>query len=185
MFILGSTRDGRNGAKVYDWVKSLAKNRKDFDAEFVDLKDWNLPYLTDANSPSQGKYADKKTQEWSKKVASAEGFLVVTPEYNHGYPAVLKNHLDVLYAEWNNKPIGFVSYGGSAAGARSVEQLRLVSIELQMAPIRESLGIPIFTQSFDDKGKLPEYYEKKLTGQLDQLVWWANALKSARMTRNN
>ena len=109
--------------------------------------------------------------------------MFVTPEYNHGYPAVLKNALDHVYAEWNNKPAAFVAYGGKAGGARSVEQLRSVAIELQMAPIRQAILIPGVRRAFDEDGKPADAsYEQQADALLDQLVWWARALKAARGT---
>jgi NAD(P)H-dependent FMN reductase len=109
--ILGSTREGRKGEKVAKWVHSVAASRSDLDIELVDLRDWSLPFVHNADTPASGKY-NVETQKWADKIAQADGFLIVTPEYNHGYPAVLKNALDHLYAEWNGKPVAFVSYGG-------------------------------------------------------------------------
>ena len=124
----------------------------------------------------------------SKKIEKADGFIIVTPEYNHGYPAVLKNMLDYIYNEWNKKAIGFVSYG-SVGGARSVEQLRQVAIELQMAPIRQSIHIP--TQLFFDiimkKIDISNPFESlkpQADSFFDQLIWWTNALKNAREQKN-
>lgn len=180
--ILGSTREGRAGAKVGQWVKKLAEARPDFASEYVDLKDWGLPFLTDPMPPSMGKYASELTQKWSKKISEADGYIFITPEYNHGYSPVLKNALDHIYKEWNNKPAAFVSYGGGAGGARAVEQLREVAIELQMAPIREQVAIPAIWEAFDESGALKDAtrHEKKAEAMFDQLVWWAKALKAAR-----
>lgn len=181
--ILGSTRDGRAGEAVAKWVLAQIRNRNDFEFEFIDLKDWNLPLIHDAIPPGaiKDKYPDPLIQKWAEKISEADAYLIVTPEYNHGYTAVLKNALDVIYKEWNNKPVAFVSYGNIAGGSRSVEQLRLVSIELQMAPIREAVHIPLIWQAFENnelKNKVD--YDKKLDSMLTQLIWWAKALKSAR-----
>ncbi|HLC73672.1 MAG TPA: NAD(P)H-dependent oxidoreductase [Candidatus Nanoarchaeia archaeon] len=180
--ILGSTRDGRSGEKVGNWIHNLALKRKDFTTEFIDLKDWDIKFIHDVNPPSIGKYSDPLVQKWAKKINEADAFIMVTPEYNHGYPAVLKNALDVIYKEWNNKPVTFVSYGGFVGGSRSVEQLRQVAIELQMAPIREAIFIPFIWQAFNEDGKLKneEEYDKRVESMFNQLVWWANALKKAR-----
>ena len=134
--ILGSTRTGRRGAAVARWVMRLAQERDDATFELVDLADWELPFLTTAVPPMMGGYEDPRTIEWAGNVARADGFVIVTPEYNHGYPAVLKNALDHLFAEWNGKPVGFVGYGGPDGGTRAVEQLRQVVIELGMVPVR-------------------------------------------------
>lgn len=180
--ILGSTREGRHGKKVADWIKDLAEKRTDFEAEFIDLRDWGINFINDENLPGMGVYTDPLVQKWAKKIDEADGYIVITPEYNRGYPAVLKNALDVIYKEWNNKAIAFVSYGGYVGGSRAVEQLRQVSVELQMAPIREGIHIPFIWEAFDDKGKLKnnEFYEKRAEAMLSQLVWWTEALKKAR-----
>ncbi|MBI2670628.1 NAD(P)H-dependent oxidoreductase [Candidatus Woesearchaeota archaeon] len=180
--ILGSTRQGRYGEKVFKWINDLASKRKDFKVESIDLKDWNIPFLNDPMPPSMGKYSDTIVQKWAKKIEEADAYLIVTPEYNHGYSAVLKNALDVIYKEWTNKPITFVSYGGYVGGSRAVEQLRQVAVELQMAPIREAVFIPMIWQAFDENGKLKgeEDYNKRAESMLNQLIWWAKALKEAR-----
>ena len=177
--ILGSTREGRHGEKVGKWIYSLASKREDFKAELIDLTDWTIPY-SDTIAPAMG-YSSEIVKRWSEKIKSADGYIIVTPEYNHGYPAVLKNALDHLYEEWNNKPVAFVSYGGPSAGIRVVEQLRQVVVELQMAPIREEVNIPLVWQAFDEHGDLKgEGYDQKAEGMFNQLVWWATALKKSR-----
>lgn len=182
--ILGSTRKGRQGERVAKWVHAVAAQRTDLRAELLDLREWPLPFYDEAESPTatEGQYASDLPKRWSAKIAEADGYLFVTPEYNHGYPAVLKNALDYLYAEWNNKPCAFVSYsGGPVSGARAVEQLRQVVIELQMAPVRAALHLPLVGQQFDDQGQLKDpSHEGKLGKVLDQLLWWARALKVAR-----
>ncbi len=180
--ILGSTREGRQGEKVAKWIHELSLQRTDFNTEFIDLKDWNFPFLHDPMPPSTGKYSDTLIQKWSKKISEADAYIIVTPEYNHGYPAVLKNALDVIYKEWNNKPVTFVSYGGFVGGSRSVEQLRQVAIEFQMAPIREAIFIPFVWEAFDENGHLKdqENYNKRAESMFNQLLWWAKALKEAK-----
>lgn len=187
--ILGSTREQRQGEKVANWIYALASKQKDFNIELIDLKDWPLPFFNEALSPAylKGNYKEKLAKDWSKKIKKADAYIIVTPEYSHGYPAVLKNALDYLYEEWNNKPVAFVSYsGGPSAGIRAVEQLRQVVIELQMAPIREEINIPFVWKAFDEKGVLKdqEYYTKKAANLFSQLLWWAKALKATR-TNNN
>ncbi len=179
--ILGSTRDARQGEKAAKFIYEFAKKRKDFSVEYIDLKEWNFQFLNEASPPSMGNYSDPKTKKWASKINESDGYIFVTPEYNHGYSAVLKNALDLIYKEWNNKPGAFVSYGG-AAGSRAVEQLRQVLVELQMAPIRAQVMITSIWTAFDSKGELinKEMYEKSTNAMFDQLVWWAHALKSAR-----
>ncbi len=181
--ILGSTREGRQGEKVFKWISGLASKRTDFKPEFIDLKNWDLGFLHDA--PSMGKYSDPLVNKWAEKIDEADAYIVITPEYNHGYSAVLKNALDVIYKEWNNKPITFVSYGGLVGGSRSVEQLRQVAVELQMAPIREAVFIPGVWEAFDENGKLKneEEYNKRAESMFNQLVWWATILKNARKNK--
>jgi NAD(P)H-dependent FMN reductase len=115
--ILGSTRQGRSGEKVARWFMSHAEARADIDVELVDLRDWPLPFFDQQMPPMMGGYSDPEQQRWAEQVARADGYVLVTPEYNHGYPAVLKNALDHLFAEWNGKPVGFVGYGGPGGPA--------------------------------------------------------------------
>lgn len=178
--ILGSTRQGRFGETVANWFHTIASSRQDLSAELIDLRDWPLPLFDEPKSPSGGHYAEA-AKPWAEKIAEADGYVIVTPEYNHGYPAPLKNALDHLNREWNNKPVAFVSYGGSAGGSRAVEQLRLVAVELQMAPIRESVVIPMARAAFNEQGEPNNpVLNDRATAVLDQLRWWAQALKKAR-----
>ena len=172
--IIASTRKNRFSEKPAKWIYDAVRKRNDAEAEILDLRDWPLPFYSDEFPPIAlaGRYKDSIVKEWSKKIASADAYIIVTPEYNHGHPAVLKNALDWLYFEWNNKPVGFVSWG-SVEGARSVEQLRQVSIELQMFPIRNSLNIKDFSDNFDLIQKPADLF-------LNQLIWWGNALKVVR-----
>jgi NAD(P)H-dependent FMN reductase len=125
VIILGSTRPGRNGEVVSRWIYEIAKKRNDADFELVDIKDFNLPLLDEPIPPSMGRYSKEHTKIWSAKINSFDAYVFVTAEYNHGIPGALKNAIDFLFKEWNNKVAGFVSYGG-AGGIRAVEQLRLV-----------------------------------------------------------
>jgi NAD(P)H-dependent FMN reductase len=138
--IVGSVREGRRAKPVADWAYQHAATRTDCSVELVDLKDWKLPLFSIGKPPILGEYEDALQQRWAQKVAQADGYLFVSPEYNHGYTPALKNALDYLYAEWVRKPASFVTYGG-VSGARGVEQLRLVLVELQMAPLRDALHI--------------------------------------------
>jgi NAD(P)H-dependent FMN reductase len=180
--IIGSTRQNRQSEIVARWVQKELEEYS-FDVEILDLKDYPLPFF-DEPAPIAalgGNYSSNEGKRWAQKVGKADAYLVITPEYNHGYPAVLKNALDYAYYEWEKKPIAFVSYGGSASGSRSVEQLRLVAIELQMVPIREAVHLPIFQGVFDENGELiKKHYNKTLSATLDQLHWYAKALKEAK-----
>jgi NAD(P)H-dependent FMN reductase len=133
--IIGSTRPGRVGEAVARWVYELAQQRRDAEFELVDIEDFNLPLLDEPIPPSQGKYSKEHTKKWAAKIASFDGYVFVTPEYNHGICGALKNAIDFLFAEWNNKAAGFVGYG-SAGGVRAVENLRLVMAEVQIATVR-------------------------------------------------
>lgn len=151
--ILGSTREGRFGETVGAWVKKLTAVYSNAEFEYIDLRDWPLPFFNDPNSPSTGKYSYDYTKKWSEKISQGDGYIVITPEYNHGYPAVLKNALDHLANEWGMKAVGFISYGGSAGGARSVEQLKQVAIELNMMIAHKSLNIVYARRSFNEQGE--------------------------------
>ncbi len=182
--ILGSTRKNRQGERVALWVYDFARKQNNFEVELLDLNDWPLPFYDEPVSPTKinGNYTSEVARKWSAKIKEFDGYIIVTPEYSHGYPAVLKNALDYLYTEWNNKPVAFVSYsGGPGAGIRAVEQLRQVAIELQMAPIRESLNIPFVWKAFDENNQLKDEGLLIKAGNLiKQLRWWTTALKNAR-----
>ncbi|MEK7595347.1 MAG: NAD(P)H-dependent oxidoreductase [Patescibacteria group bacterium] len=180
--ILGSTRQGRFGEKPAKWIYQKAKNDESLDVELLDLKDFPLPFFDEPVSPSMIKepYKHPVVAKFTQKIAEADSFIIVTPEYNHGYSAVLKNALDYVYNEWNNKPLAFVSYG-ALGGARAVEQLRQVAVELQMAPIRAAVHISAFWTLLDTQGNLKtESLEESGKNMLAQLIWWTKALKDAR-----
>ncbi|MDO8577007.1 MAG: NAD(P)H-dependent oxidoreductase [Candidatus Daviesbacteria bacterium] len=180
--ILGSTRQKRFSEKPGKWIFELLQRREGIEAELIDLRDYPLPFFDEPISPamSKGEYSNKEAERWAEKVAEANGYIIVTPEYNHGYSAVLKNALDYVYSQWNNKPVGFVAYGGMG-GARAVEQLREVAMELQMVPIRAAVHIPAFWTLLDDKGNLKtETLNESAEAMLDQLIWWTKVLKEAR-----
>lgn len=178
--ILGSTRPGRVGEPVARWVHEIASRRGDAHYELIDVKDLNLPLLDEPVPPSRGQYSKQHTKDWAAKVASFDGFVFVTPEYNHGTSAALKNAIDFLYAEWNNKAAGFVSYG-SAGGTRAVESLRLVMGEIMVADVRAQVMLSLFTD-FENFSvfKPAAMHEKSLNTMLDQLVSWSTALKGVR-----
>lgn len=178
--ILGSTRPERIGEAVAHWTYEIAKNRKDIEVEFVDIKDYDLPLLDEPVPPSRGQYSKPHTQKWANKIASFDAFVFVTPEYNHGTSGALKNAIDYLYKEWNNKAAGFVGYG-SAGGVRAVESLRLVMGEIQVADVRNQVMLSLFTD-FENYTvfKPAPHHEGMLNGMLDQVIAWGGALKSLR-----
>jgi NAD(P)H-dependent FMN reductase len=182
--ILGSTRKGRRGENVARWVVERASSAGEFQVELIDLAEYPLPFYEETMSPAghHGSYVQEEQRRFVAKIAQADGYVMVTPEYNHSFSAVLKNALDHGYYEWNNKPVAFVSYAGVAVGgARAVEQLRLVVIELQMAPIRESVHIGNVRQVFGEQGQMTvPAHDQRLTALFRQLRWWGDALKAAR-----
>ena len=178
--ILGSTRPGRNGEAVAKWVLDIAKQRSDAEFELVDLLDYNLPHYDEPIPASMGQYAHPHTQEWARKIASFDGFVIVTPEYNHSTSGALKNAIDFLFAEWNNKAVGFVSYG-SVGGARAVEHLRLIAGELMLADVRAQVLLSLATDFENYSTFLPsERQEQALGLVLDQTVAWTKALEPLR-----
>jgi len=179
--ILGSTRPGRNGEAVARWVYDLASKRTDATFELLDLLDFDLPHLDEAMPPSLGHYSEPHTIAWAKKIAEFDGFVFVTPEYNHSTSGALKNAIDFLYAEWNNKAAGFVSYGASSSGTRAVEHLRLVMAELQVADVRAQVALSLRTDFENFRVFAPAaHHEELLTTMLDQVVAWSAALKPLR-----
>ncbi|MEV4535295.1 NAD(P)H-dependent oxidoreductase [Asanoa sp. NPDC049518] len=178
--ILGSTRPGRNGEAVAKWVYEHASKRSDAEFELVDLLDYKLPHLDEIGLPSMGNYQQPHTLAWAEKIASFDGFVMVTPEYNHSTSGALKNAIDFLFAEWNNKAVGFVSYG-SVGGARAVENLRLVAGELKLADVRSQVMLSLF-HDFENFSvfKPGEHQADALHTTLDQVVEWSRALAPLR-----
>jgi NAD(P)H-dependent FMN reductase len=178
--IIGSTRPGRNGEAVARWVHEHASLRDDAEFELIDLLDYQLPHLDEAVPPTMGQYAKEHTKAWAAKIASLDGFVFVTPEYNHSTSGALKNAIDFLYAEWNNKAAGFVSYG-SVGGARAVEHLRLICAELQIATVRSQVALSLFTDFVNfTEFKPSEVHLQPLDVMLTQLIAWTKALAPLR-----
>lgn len=178
--IIGSTRPGRLGEAVGKWVFESARQREDAEFELIDLKEVNLPLLDEPVPPSMGQYSQPHTKAWAAKIDSFDAFVFVTPEYNHGICGALKNALDFLYREWNNKAAGFVGYG-SAGGVRAVESLRLVMGELQVADVRNQVALSLFAD-FEAMTTFKPHprQEKSLHDMLEQLIAWGGALKRLR-----
>jgi NAD(P)H-dependent FMN reductase len=183
--VIGSTRPTRFGEKPAVWVHEIAQKRPDLDFELLDLRDYPLPLFDEEMSPAWGPLKNEVAQRWAAKLAALDGFILVTPEYNHGTSAALKNALDYAYKEFVRKPVAFVGYGGVGA-ARAIEHLRLVAVELQMAPVRNAvhitaadfLGLWRQGKSFDEFPHLAQ----AATAMVDDLAWWTKALKTARET---
>lgn len=184
--IVGSTRENRFSEKPAQWIFQLLKKRSNIESQLLDLRDFPMPFFDQPVPPAmpgRAPYENDVVKKWTAEIARSDGFIFVTPEYNHGYPAVLKNALDWVYPEWNRKVCAFVSYG-SVSGARSVEQLRQVAIELQLAPIRSSVHITPETFMMHFKGGDVNSGLAQLVGpgdaMIDDLLWWTEALKMQR-----
>jgi NAD(P)H-dependent FMN reductase len=178
--VIGSTRPGRNGEAVAKWVHELASKRTDATFELVDIKDYELPLLDEPVPPSLGKYSKEHTKRWAAKIATLDAFVFVTPEYNHSTSGALKNALDFIYREWNDKAAGFVGYG-SVGGSRAIEHLRAIMAELQVADVRSQVSLSLVTDFENYSVFKPQaFHQQNLTTMLDQVVRWGTALKPLR-----
>lgn len=183
--ILGSAREGRFGENVATWVMDRLGRREGFSGELIDLRDHELPFFDQAPPARTGRdYATEGSKQLGRRLDQADGFVVLTPEYNHGYPAVLKNAMDHTFVEWNRKPVTFVGWG-NVGGARAIEQLRLVAVEFEMAPLRRAVHVMpdlmmASRQSGADPLSLFSPLDDKLTLMFDELAWWTEALAKAR-----
>jgi NAD(P)H-dependent FMN reductase len=181
--VISTTREGRFGDKPAVWIRNIAASRSDLEVELIDLRDYRMRLFDEVASPIYAPPKDEAARRWAQKVAELDGLIIVTAEYNRGPPAALKNALDYAYKEFNRKPVAFVGYGG-VGGARAVEQLRLICIELQMAPTRSGvhiggadfIGMLMDGKTFADMSHL----KPAAVAMLDELAWWAHALKTAR-----
>ena len=186
--IVGSTRDTRAADRVYPWVLSRAQAHPDFDPELIDLRDWPLPMFSEHPGTigdfSDPTYSEPIVKQWNHKIKEADAYLVITPEYNHSVPGVLKNAFDNVFLSFalRNKPLAAVGYsGGIAAASRAIEHLAHIAVEADMAPLRSSVLIPFVNEAFDATGQpVNPMTEAALSITLDDLAWWATALKAAR-----
>lgn len=178
--IIGSTRPGRKADAVAKWVYDIAIRRSDAEFEIVDILDFNLPLLDEPVPPSMGQYGQAHTKAWSARISAFDAYVFVTPEYNHSTSGALKNAIDYLYKEWNNKAAGFVAYG-SVGGTRAVEHLRLIMGELQVADVRAQVALSLFTdfENFTVFKPAPSH-EKSVNAMLEQVIAWGGALKALR-----
>jgi NAD(P)H-dependent FMN reductase len=176
MLLWASSREGRVGGVVAEWVRRHAAADDRLEIDFVDLKELNLPFFDEPLSPfsmySAGKdYTKPEGKAWAQRVAKVEGVLIITPEYNHGPPAVLKNALDWVGREWTDKPVAFVSYGSTAGGARAVEQLRSITIELGLVQVANPIHFVFFRSAFNEQGE-PQHQgtNDSLQKMFDELI---------------
>jgi NAD(P)H-dependent FMN reductase len=182
--IIASTRPGRAGLPIGQWFTARARAHGAFDIDLADLAEINLPFLDEPAHPRLRQYTKQHTKDWSARVEGADAFAIVMPEYNFGFPAPIKNAVDFLHSEWNYKPVGFVSYGGVAAGTRAVQQLKQVLTTLKMFPLFEAVAIPFFAQFIDDDGvfQANETLEKAADAMLDELLSLSEVMRPLRAT---
>lgn len=184
--VVGSTRRGRRSELVAEWVARLAEKRDDAAFVVLDLAEWDLPIFDEENPPALGKPPkDPKVAKWAAEIDACDGFVFITPEYNHSMPGVLKNAIDHLFYQWHHKAAGFVSYG-SAGGVRAVEQLRLVLAEVKIATVRSQVFLSMFTDfAISDPSEPGEFtpgepQEPALEGMFDEVIAWSKALAPVR-----
>ena len=180
--IIGSTRPGRVGSAVADWIIDRARARGDFEVEVTDLAVLNLPIFDEPNHPRLRRYVNQHTKDWSEIVERSDAFIFVIPEYNYGFNAATKNAIDYLNQEWQNKPAGIVSYGGVAAGTRAAQMLKQVMSALKIVPVTDSVNIPFVGEKLDEDGRLKpnEIMEGAAAAMLDELARWTQALRPLR-----
>ncbi len=183
--IIGSTRPNRFGPQLAEWFMELARDHTEAYFEIIDLKEVNLPFLDEPDEPSARNYVQAHTKEWSKIISASDGFIWVHPEYNHGVNAPLKNALDFLWYEWNDKPVALAGYGGAAGGARAAEQLRLIAAGLKMFDLRTQFTLVNYKSQLDKQGKFAptEQQVAVARGLLEEITFWTVQLKKARAAR--
>jgi NAD(P)H-dependent FMN reductase len=182
MIVIASTRPGRAGQPIGEWFRAKAENHGEFEIDYADLAEIDLPFMDEPNHPRLRQYTQQHTKDWSARVEAADAFVFVTPEYNHGMTAALKNAIDYLNQEWQYKPLGFVSYGGVAAGTRAVQAIKPIANVLKMTPIPEAVVIPLYQRFMTDDGRFqPEdLIEDAAVTMLGQLARWATTLRPMR-----
>jgi NAD(P)H-dependent FMN reductase len=180
--IIGSTRPGRVGPAVAAWITGRAIEHGGFDVQVTDLAELNLPFLDEPNHPRLRQYTHQHTKDWSALVDASDAFIFVTPEYNHGFNAAVKNAIDYLHGEWQHKPAGIVSYGGVAAGTRATQMLKQVLTAVKIVPVVEAVNIPFVAQHLDEdrRFKSTELIDASATAMLDELLRWTESLAGLR-----
>jgi NAD(P)H-dependent FMN reductase len=182
MVVIASTRPTRVGLAVGQWFVDRATERASFDVDLVDLAELDLPFMDEPEHPRFHRYVHEHTKRWSARVAAADAFVFVTPEYNHGYNAPLKNAIDFLHGEWEHKPVGFVGYGGVAAGTRAVQQLKPVVAVLRMTPLSDAVYIPWVNQHLDEERRFQPTgaMDTAAAAMLQSLEQYESALRPLR-----
>jgi NAD(P)H-dependent FMN reductase len=181
--ITSTTREGRKGIAVANWITELAKQDGKYNIELLDLAEINLPFMDEPNHPRLQKYQHEHTKKWSETIAAADGYIIVLAEYNFGFPAPIKNAIDYLYNEWMNKPVAFVSYGGISGGLRSTQMLKQVVTAVHMMPVVDQVNIPFFANHIDETGTFVpgEAITKSAVVMLSELERWSDVLKGMRV----
>jgi NAD(P)H-dependent FMN reductase len=182
LIIIASTRPGRVGLPIGRWFEQRARDHGGFDVTVADLAEWRLPFMDEPNHPRLQRYSHQHTKRWSASVEAADAFVFVMPEYNHGINAPLKNAIDYLHNEWQRKPVGFVSYGGVAAGTRAVQMTKQVVVSLRMVPLNDAVTIPFVSNMIDEDGAFaPSEVVQQSAGMLlTELASLADALRPLR-----
>lgn len=182
MIVIGSTRPGRAGLPIAQWFRDRAIAHGGFEVRVADLAEINLPFMDEPNHPRLRQYTHQHTKDWSAQVEAADAFVFVSPEYNHGIPAPLKNAIDYLSQEWQYKPLGLVTYGGISGGTRAAQMIKPIATVLKMMPIPEAVAIPFFSQFLDEEGVVQgnEQMETSAKVMLDELIRWQAALRPLR-----
>jgi NAD(P)H-dependent FMN reductase len=180
--ITSTTREGRKGTAVANWITGLAKQNQQFAIELLDLAEIKLPFMDEPHHPRMKQYQHEHTRNWSQTIDAADAFIIVLAEYNFGFPAPIKNAIDFLFTEWMQKPVAFVSYGGVSGGLRSTQMLKQVVTAVHMMPVVDQVNIPFFTKHMNEQGVfVPDETITKSAGQmLNELERWSNALKPMR-----
>ena len=181
--ITSTTREGRKGIAVANWINELARQNNMNNIELLDLAEINLPFMDEPNHPRLQKYQHEHTKKWSETIRAADAFIIVLAEYNFGFPAPIKNAIDYLFNEWMNKPVAFVSYGGISGGLRSTQMLKQVVTTLQMMPLVNQVNLPFFAKLINDDGIFvpDETITKSAEVMLSELDRWSDALKVMRV----
>jgi NAD(P)H-dependent FMN reductase len=186
--IVGSTRPSRAADKVVPWVARHAALHEAFETEVIDLRDWPLPmfgeHMGSIGDPSDPSYSDPAVRQWNRKIAEADAYLVITPEYNHSVPGELKNAIDSVFVSFafRNKPMAMVGYSGGIGGAiRAIEHLSQIAVEVEAAPLRSTVILPFVDKAFTEDGEPADRAtDVSLQILLEDLAWWATALRNAR-----
>lgn len=181
--ITSTTREGRKGIAVANWITELTKQTNKYNAELLDLAQINLPFMDEPNHPRLKQYQHEHTKKWSETINSADAFIIVLAEYNFGFPAPIKNAIDYLFNEWMHKPVAFVSYGGVSAGLRSTQMLKQVVAAVHMMPVVEQVNIPFFARFVNENGTFvpDDTITKSADAMLKSLERWSEALKAMRV----